>query len=96
MIICSIYKSLQKEGLYLYVDKKEGLNRVPDALKSLFGQEKLAMTMALSADKKLAKASAKEVLDAIEEKGFYLQLPEVIDDEMRELAEKNSKLPKGG
>lgn len=95
MIICSIYKSLKKEGLYLFVDKKEGLSRVPDVLKNLFGQEKLAMTLALTAEKKLAIANAKEVIGAIGEKGFYLQLPVVMDDEMLALAEKNSKMPKG-
>ena len=30
--ICSIYRSAKREGMYLYVDKAEGLERVPEAL----------------------------------------------------------------
>ncbi|OSO73817.1 hypothetical protein B6N17_007910, partial [Stutzerimonas stutzeri] len=31
-LICSIYKSPRKDGMYLYVDKRDALKRVPEGL----------------------------------------------------------------
>ncbi|NRB40696.1 MAG: YcgL domain-containing protein [Pseudomonadales bacterium] len=93
-VICSIYRSSRKEGMYLYVAKTDGLKKVPEALKELFGTAKLAMTMLLGEDKKLARVDAQDVLSGIAEKGFYLQMPPADEfDEMTELARKNTKLP---
>lgn len=73
--ICSIYRSNRVEGMYLYVDKKEDLARVPDTLLQSFGKPEVAMTLLLHPDRKLARADVNVVLDAIEKKGFYLQMP---------------------
>ena len=51
-IICTIYKTRKKEGMYLYVDKKEDLSRVPEELLNQFGKPELAMTMLLSENRK--------------------------------------------
>lgn len=73
--ICSVFRSPKREGMYLYVEKKEGLERVPETLLKQFGQPELAMTLVLPADKKLANADAEKVLEQIDEQGFYLQMP---------------------
>ncbi len=92
-LICSIYRSARKEGMYLYVDKKDGLKQVPEALMALFGRAELAMSLLLKEDKVLARVDAKSVLAAIQDQGYYLQMPPVEEfDEMTALAEKNSKL----
>jgi uncharacterized protein YcgL (UPF0745 family) len=91
-IICSVYRSPKKEGMYLYVAKSDGLGRVPEALLNQFGKPELAMTMALSADKKLARAEADKVLADIDSQGFYLQMPPSADDEMSAIHAKNSKM----
>lgn len=91
--ICSVYRSARKEGMYLYVAKRDELNKVPDALKELFGQAELAMTMLLAAEKQLARISGAEVIKAIETQGYYLQMPPPECKEMTDLAAKNSKLP---
>ena len=78
--------------MYLYVDKKEDLERVPEALLSKFGVPELAMTLVLTPEKKLARAEAGRVLEMIEKEGFYLQMPPQPDQVMRELRNKNSKL----
>ena len=75
--ICSIYRSSKEEGLYLYVEKAEGVERVPEQLLSKFGTPQLAMTLLIDEEKKLAKADAKKVLAAIADQGFYLQMPPV-------------------
>jgi len=83
--------------MYLYVEKKEGLEPVPEDLLRRFGKPELAMTLMLSPEKKLARADVEYVLEKIEEQGFYLQMPPRPDlglEEplVQELRNKNSKM----
>ena len=73
--LTTIYRSPKEDGLYLYVDNVEGLTRVPEELLRRFGKPELAMTIILGPDRKLARAETAHVLQAVKEKGFYLQLP---------------------
>ena len=91
-VLCSIYRSPKKEGMYLYVEKKTGLDTVPEVLLKQFGKPELAMTMLISAETKLARAEAAGVLEQIEKNGFYLQMPPRTDEAMRAIHEKNSKM----
>lgn len=75
MLLCQVLKSPRKDQMYLYVDKDRGLEDVPEALLATFGEPEPVMLLALTRDRKLARASAAEVLDAIENQGFYLQMP---------------------
>jgi uncharacterized protein YcgL (UPF0745 family) len=61
--------------MYLYVDREEGLERVPAALLTTFGEPVEVMTLVLTPERKLARANAAEVLESISERGFFLQLP---------------------
>ena len=90
--LCSIYKSPKEEGMYLYVDKQEGFERVPEALLKKFGEPELVMTIVLTADKKLAVADPVKVRAAIEDQGFYLQMPLRPEQYMQQLRERNTKL----
>lgn len=90
--IVEIYRSRKHAEMYLYVEKKEGLSRVPEALMERFGQAEASMTLLLTPEKKLARASAEKVLAQIETEGFYLQLPPAKDPEMMEIQLKNTKL----
>lgn len=90
--ICKIYRSSKNEAMYLYVDHQEDLDRIPEPLIQRFGKPKLAMTLALSLDKKLARADIAKVLEAIREQGYYLQLPPSPEAYMQELRNKNDKL----
>lgn len=74
-MLCDVYKSKRKQETYLYVSRQDGLTRVPEPLLETFGQPQLALTMMLHQDKKLARAEADKVLQAISEQGFYLQMP---------------------
>ena len=90
--ICKIYRSSKNEAMYLYVDHQEDLDRIPEPLLQRFGKPTLAMTLALSLDKKLARADIAKVLEAIREQGYYLQLPPSPEAYMQELSNKNDKL----
>lgn len=91
--LVSVLRSARREGMYLYVERGAGLDKVPEALRRLFGAPEPALELLLTPSRKLARASAAEVLVAIREQGFYLQLPPQPDDEMRALATANDKLP---
>ncbi len=78
-ILCDVYKSPNKEGTYLYVSRKDKLERVPEALLTTFGKPQLALIIILTEDKVLARVDAKKVIKALDEQGFYLQLPPADD-----------------
>lgn len=84
-MIIEIFRSLKKDEMYLYVEKSKGLADVPEALLSQFGQHASVMTLLLKADRKLARADAKTVLDAIQQQGFYLQMPPAKEGYMLDL-----------
>lgn len=73
--LCEIYRCSKKEGMYIYVDKKDGLEKLPETLYKQTGKMELAMGLMITPDKKLARAVAQDVLNAIEAQGFYLQMP---------------------
>ena len=93
-VISEIYRSPKEEGMYLYVNKSEGLSRVPDALLKRFGKPQQAMVLVLTPEKKLARASVEKVIESLQTQGYYLQLPPLseVTDEMRLVRSYNSKL----
>jgi len=89
-ILCTIYRSAKKEGMYLYVDKKEDLERVPEPLLKMFGKPQFAMTLLLKPERKLARVDREEVVLAIAEQGYFLQMPPKLEDRFNN--DHNSKL----
>lgn len=92
--LIEVFRSSREEGCYLFVDKKEGMARVPDTLLARFGRPESAMTLMLEPARKLARADAATVLEHIREQGFYLQMPPLPDSEMFALRVSNQKLGK--
>lgn len=91
-VICSVYRSLKKDETYLYIDKSRGLEAVPEALLELFGEPRLVMTMLLKEERPLARVDVKKVLVAIQEQGYYLQMPPPPEAYMQEINKHNDKL----
>ncbi|WOX04797.1 YcgL domain-containing protein [Microbulbifer pacificus] len=94
-LLCDIYRSPRKDEMYLYVQKQDGVSRVPENLRELFGTPVHVTTMLITPERKLARADVHKVMHALQEQGYYLQMPPVQDDEMRAIAAQNSKLPRG-
>ena len=90
--ICSIYRSAKQEGIYLFVDKTEDTQRVPQELLKRLGKIELAMTILIHNQRSLALADPQKVLQSIVEQGYYLQLPPRPDQSMAAIRSKNSKL----
>lgn len=84
-LLCQVFKSPRKEEMYLYVDKREGLARVPEALLERFGKPLPAMVLLLTPSRPLARAETADVIATIRDKGFYLQLPPVKDEYLLDL-----------
>lgn len=90
--ICTVYRSANKDECYLYVNKQRGLECLPEDLRSLFGRPVAVMTMLLKPEKPLARADVKSVIAAVEDKGYYLQMPPPMDPEMQKIHLLNSKM----
>jgi uncharacterized protein YcgL (UPF0745 family) len=93
-LLCKIYRSSRHEGMYLYVDAQDGLERVPENLMQRFGAPVEAMTLILTPQKKLARADASEVINLIADAGYYLQLPPSAVSNMHGITIRNDKLPR--
>jgi len=73
--LVEIFRSSRKEEMYLYVEKAKGLADVPEPLLKQFGEAESVMTLVLNPERKLARVDTVEVLQKIEEEGFFLQMP---------------------
>jgi uncharacterized protein YcgL (UPF0745 family) len=74
-MFCQVYRSSRRQEMYLYVDKAEGLERIPEALLQRFGEPEAVMLVHLDGKRQLARADAGEVVREIREQGYYLQMP---------------------
>ncbi|WP_313089081.1 YcgL domain-containing protein [Pseudomonas sp.] len=83
--ICSIYRSLRRNDMYLYVLRSDALARVPDALLAAFGPPQLAFEMVLTPERKLAREDIAVVLENLETQGYHLQMPPPEDDYIEHL-----------
>lgn len=78
--------------MYVYIDKKNGLDVLPEDLLTFFGTPIHVFDMLLTAEKKLSRVDAVKVLSEIADKGFLLQMPPVEENYMPGFVEFNKKL----
>ena len=94
--LVSVFRSPRRDGMYLYVDSKAGIAGLPEVLRELFGTPQHTMDLLLTPERRLARGNAAEVLAAIRDQGFFLQMPPVIDDDARAMIiAANDKLAPG-
>ena len=87
---CYIYKSLKKDELYLYLEKKDDFSSIPEPLLNSFGRVEFVMELEITPERKLAREDVAKVLASLLDKGFFVQMPPTIIPEA--LLLKNSKL----
>ncbi len=85
IMFCSIYKSSKKDEMYLYVARPEvkeneaeaadPLDVLSEALRKAFGRATFVMDLELTESRKLARVNVLHVMDSIETKGFFIQVP---------------------
>jgi uncharacterized protein YcgL (UPF0745 family) len=65
--------------MYLYVPFQESenelLNSIPEKLRKLTGRLDKVMELELAPNRKLARAKVEDVVKALVEKGYYIQMP---------------------
>ena len=74
---CFIYKSNKQDELYLYVDKKDDFSSLPDILLKSIGDPVFVMELELTLERKLAREDTKKVIEHLQEKGFFVQMPPI-------------------
>lgn len=82
---CSIFKSSKKDEMYLYIARPEAteneaeavnpLEVLPEAMRDAFGRATFVMDLELTESRKLARVNVLHVIDSIETKGFFIQVP---------------------
>lgn len=72
----SVFRSSKKVDTYLYVRRGQVWDELPDSLREIFGKPVHAMDLIMTPERKLARTHGKQVLDAIADKDFFLQMPE--------------------
>lgn len=77
-LLCQVYRSPKREGMYLYTRHGADLEELPELLLAQFGRPEPALVFKLSAGRKLANADASQVLARIAAEGFYLQMPPTV------------------
>ena len=73
----AVYRSKRILDMYVYVDEARDPMSLPEDLLKRFGKPVEAMRFRLAANRSLARVDAKQVLSAIANEGYYLQLPPV-------------------
>jgi len=79
-MLCTIYRSHKKPGAFLYIPKRDDFSQVPGALMDQFGAPQLLMMHKLDPARPLASADVNKVIKALQNQGFYLQLPPPPED----------------
>ncbi|MCM0611852.1 YcgL domain-containing protein [Marinobacter sediminum] len=72
----SVFRSSKKNDTYLFVRRGQNWQELPESLTVIFGEPVHSMDLILTPDRKLARTNGRQILDALEEKDFFLQMPE--------------------
>lgn len=79
-MIIAVYKTKRKTGMYLYVPNKDDFSDVPEVLMQQFGQPELVMLVAADKRQRLAGIDKQSLITALNDKGYYLQMPPKEED----------------
>ncbi|MDO8844984.1 YcgL domain-containing protein [Methylicorpusculum sp.] len=72
---CFIYKSLKKDQLYLYLTQKDDFSTLPEALFQSVSPMQFVMELELTPERKLARENPEKVIENLNNKGFFIQMP---------------------
>lgn len=75
MAECVVYRSRKRADTYLYLCADLSLDDLPEELGASFGQGVEVMRLDLTRETRLAQVEAAAVLTALEDPGYFLQLP---------------------
>ena len=79
-----VFKSAKTSDFYLYLRADFEFESLPMELRHSFGTPIFVMDLTIDEQRSLARADTLKVLSALEENGFYLQLPPVVHEGRKE------------
>ncbi len=68
-----IYKSLKKQGAYIYLDKMDNFEVLPQPLLQALGKLEWVMNLKLEPQTRLALADARQVIADLQQQHYYFQ-----------------------
>jgi uncharacterized protein YcgL (UPF0745 family) len=74
-IKCEVYRCGKKSDTYLYLKNGMDLENLPEEMLGLLGELTPFLKLELSESSKLARVETSDVLQALVNQGYYLQLP---------------------
>ena len=74
-MICIIFRSDTKQGLYLYLAKDKCMGDIPEELLKKIGKHTRVMEIDLSTRDKLAQVDIQVVRSNLVEQGYHIQFP---------------------
>lgn len=74
-MLTAVYKSKKKADTFLFIEKRDDFNKVPEPLMTMFGQPHFVMIINLAKRTHLGAADINTLKEALSEQGYYLQLP---------------------
>ena len=75
----SVYRSGSNSDTYVYVRRGQRWDELPETLRTVFGKPQHSMDLLLTPEKRLARTTGAQVLEAIDDHDFYLQMPEKLE-----------------
>ncbi|GAB1594825.1 YcgL domain-containing protein [Lysobacter claricitrinus] len=70
-----VYKSLRKADTYVYLAQRDGFDALPEGVRAQLGALEYVLEVELSPERRLARADAAQVREALDSRGFFLQMP---------------------
>jgi len=74
-IMVSTFKSPKKDELYLFIPKEPGLETLGDEILVMFGEPEHVIDFDLTPDKKMPRSNAAAIYEALQTKGYHIQMP---------------------
>ncbi|MGY3266199.1 MULTISPECIES: YcgL domain-containing protein [unclassified Lysobacter] len=70
-----VYKSLRKADTYVYLAQRDAFDALPEPVRAQLGGLEYVLEVELTPERRLARADAAQVREALESRGFFLQMP---------------------
>ncbi len=83
---CWIYRSSVRDGLYVWLNKEDALDTLPEPVRRQLGAAELAMSIELHPGKKLGQEDPEVVMANLDAQGFHLQMPRNIEPDVLQAA----------
>ena len=88
-MLTAVYKSKKKADTFLFVEKRDDFDKVPEPLMAMFGQPLFVMIINLAKREHLGGSDLEAVKGALSDQGYYLQLPPPEQNLLSQLRKEN-------